>query len=43
MRVLILQGSPRASGNTARLAGAFARGAAEQGHQVTEIFSRVVK
>lgn len=38
MRVLILQGSPRASGNTARLAAAFARGAAEQEHQVTEIF-----
>jgi len=36
MKIVILQGSPRKEGNTARLAGAFAEGASER-HEV-EIF-----
>lgn len=31
-KILILEGSPRKHGNTARLAEAFARGARESGH-----------
>lgn len=37
-KILILEGSPRKHGNTARLADAFARGARESGHTVTELF-----
>lgn len=37
-KVLILEGSPRKRGNTAQLAEAFARGAWESGHTVTEVF-----
>ena len=36
-KVLILLGSPRKHGNTAKLAAEFARGAKESGHTVTEI------
>lgn len=34
MRILVLNGSPRSKGNTARLVGAFAAGARESGHTV---------
>ena len=37
-KILILEGSARKRGNTARLAEAFALGAKESGHAVTEIF-----
>lgn len=37
-KVLILEGSVRKQGNTARLTAEFARGAKESGHTVTEIF-----
>ena len=37
-KILILQDSPRRNGNTAALAAAFARGAKDAGHTVTEIF-----
>lgn len=37
-KILIIEGSPRKHGNTARLADAFARGARESGHTVTELF-----
>lgn len=36
-KVLIVKGSPRKKGNTSTLADAFAKGAAESGHAVTEI------
>lgn len=36
-QVLIIKGSPRKKGNTAALADAFARGARENGNEVTEI------
>ncbi len=36
-QVLIIHGSPRKQGNTARLAAQFARGAADAGHTVTQI------
>lgn len=34
MKILILNGSPRTNGNTIAMAKAFAKGAAESGHQV---------
>lgn len=34
MNILVLNGSPRKKGNTARLVGAFAQGAEEAGHSV---------
>lgn len=37
MKILILNGSPRPDGNTAAMAKAFARGAAESGHEVNLI------
>ena len=37
-RIIILNGSPRKTGNTAALTAEFARGAREAGHTVTEFF-----
>lgn len=37
-KIIILNGSPRKSGNTAALTAAFARGAQEAGNRVTEFF-----
>lgn len=37
MKILILNGSPRPDGNTAAMAKAFAKGAAESGHEVNLI------
>ena len=37
-KIVILNGSPRKKGNTAGLTAAFAKGAKEAGHQVTEFF-----
>lgn len=37
MKILVLNGSPRRQGNTAAMAGAFADGAAESGHEVTVV------
>lgn len=37
MKILVLQGSPRAEGHTAAMAKAFAQGAGERGHDVTVI------
>lgn len=37
-KIIILNGSPRKSGNTAALTAAFAKGAEESGNQVTEFF-----
>ena len=38
MNIIILNGSPRKSGNTTALTAAFTRGAEEAGHTVTEFF-----
>ena len=38
MNVIILNGSPRKSGNTSALTAAFAKGAQDAGHTVTEFF-----
>ena len=35
-KIIILNGSPRKNGNTSALTAAFAKGATEAGHQVTE-------
>lgn len=35
MRILVLNGSPRKNGNTARMVGAFEKGAKENGHVVS--------
>ena len=37
MKILVLNGSPRPSGNTAFLVDAFKKGAEEKGHQVTVV------
>ena len=37
MKVLVLQGSPRLRGNTAKMAAAFAKGAESAGHEVAVI------
>lgn len=37
MKITVLNGSPRANGNTATMAAEFAKGAAEAGHEVTTI------
>lgn len=37
MKILVLNGSPRNNGNTAKLVGAFRRGASETGHEVNVI------
>lgn len=37
MKILVLNGSPRPSGNTAFLVDAFTKGAEEKGHQVTVV------
>lgn len=37
MKILVLNGSPRRKGNTVAMAGAFADGAAESGHEVTVV------
>lgn len=37
-KIIILNGSPRKSGNTAALISAFAKGAEDAGNQVTEFF-----
>lgn len=37
MKILVLNGSPRIHGNTAAMIGAFARGAKENGHEVTVV------
>lgn len=37
-RIVILNGSPRRKGNTSTLVQAFAKGAKESGHEVTEFF-----
>ena len=37
MNILILNGSPRANGNTAAMVAAFEEGAEEKGHQITVI------
>lgn len=41
--IVILNGSPRANGNTSALTAAFARGAAEAGHHVTEFHLAAMK
>lgn len=37
MKILVLNGSPRANGNTAAMVNAFAEGAGQSGHQVTVV------
>lgn len=37
MKILVLNGSPRANGNTAAMIDAFAEGAREKGHEVSII------
>ena len=37
MKIVILNGSPRAGGNTEIMAGEFARGAEEKGHEVVQV------
>lgn len=36
-QILVVKGSPRKKGNTSVLADAFAKGAGENGHMVTEV------
>ena len=43
MKVLILNASPRREGNTELLCREFARGAAEAGHDVTQLNLRQMK
>lgn len=37
MKIVVLNGSPRPNGNTAKMTKAFAEGAAEAGHNVTVV------
>ncbi len=37
MDILVLNGSPRADGNTAAMVNAFVEGAAENGHKITVV------